>query len=111
MMSIASNGGSPGSRPKKKTRMRVPTPPQRPRPMPPERTPSAMKPITIKPSIAISTQSLPLVEVDASVPDDVDVVVAAGVVVVAGAVVVPAFVVVVAVGAAAELPLKVDAAV
>jgi hypothetical protein len=69
-----------------------------------------MKPITIRPSIAISTQSLPLVEVDASSPDEEDVVVAAGVVVVAGAVVVPALVVVAA-GAAAELPLKVDAAV
>src|SRR3954454_22284480 len=98
MMSIASNGGSPGSSPKKKTRMSVPTPPQRPGPIPPERTPSAMKPITIKPSIAISTQSALLVAVDASSVTAV----VTGVGGVAGAVVVAAVVVVVAAGAAAE---------
>ena len=65
MMSIASNGGSPGSSPKPKTRTSVPTPPHRPRPIPPERTPSAMKPTTIRPSIAISSQSLLLVVVSA----------------------------------------------
>ena len=65
MISIASNGGSPGSSPKKKTRTSVPTPPHRPRPMPPERTPSAMKPTTISPSIAIRNQSVVLVVVDA----------------------------------------------
>jgi len=70
-----------------------------------------MKPITMRPSIAIRTQSLPLVEVDASSPDEDDVVVAVGVVLVAGAVVVPAVVDVVAAGAAAELPLNVEAAV
>ena len=46
MISIALIGGSPGSSPKRKTRTSVPTPPQSPSPMPPERTPRAMKPIT-----------------------------------------------------------------
>src|SRR3954469_8864580 len=58
MMSIALTGGSPGSSPKRKTRMSVPTPPHRPSPMPPDRTPSAMKPTTISPSIAITGQSV-----------------------------------------------------
>jgi len=66
MISIASNGGSPGSSPKKKTRISVPTPPHRPRPIPPDRTPSAMKPTTIRPSIAISSQFVPLVSVCAA---------------------------------------------
>jgi hypothetical protein len=65
MISIASNGGVPGSSPKKKTRISVPTPPHRPRPMPPERTPRAMKPTTTSPSIAIRNQSVLLVVVDA----------------------------------------------
>ena len=57
MISIALTGGSPGSSPKPKTRTSVPTPPQSPRPIPPERTPRAMKPITTSPSIAIRIQS------------------------------------------------------
>ena len=57
MISIALTGGSPGSSPKTKTRTSVPTPPQRPRPMPPERTPSAMNPMTTRPSIATRSQS------------------------------------------------------
>ena len=61
MISIALIGGSPGSSPKTKTRMSVPTPPQSPSPMPPERTPSAMKPITTRPSSAIRIQSLVLI--------------------------------------------------
>src|SRR5881392_3030036 len=65
MISIASNGGSPGSSPKAKTRISVPTPPQRPRPIPPARTPSAMNPTTSRPSIAIRTQFVALVDVDA----------------------------------------------
>ena len=57
MISIALTGGSPGARPKPKTSTSVPTPPQSPRPIPPERTPRAMKPITTSPSIAIRIQS------------------------------------------------------
>jgi hypothetical protein len=70
-----------------------------------------MKPMTMSPSIAISTQSLELVVVEASAPDAAGVVVVAGVVVAVGAVVVLAVVVVASAGAAAELPLNVDAAV
>ena len=65
MISIASNGGVPGSSPKKKTRISVPTPPHRPSPIPPARTPSAMNPTTISPSIAIRNQSVVLVVVEA----------------------------------------------
>ena len=57
MISIALTGGSPGARPKPKTSTSVPTPPQSPRPTPPERTPRAMKPITTSPSSAIRIQS------------------------------------------------------
>ena len=63
MISIALTGGSPGSSPKTKTRMSVPTPPQRPSPMPPVRTPRAMKAMTTRPSIAMRIQSLVLVDV------------------------------------------------
>ena len=60
MIRIALIGGSPGSRPKRKTRTSVPTPPQSPSPMPPERTPSAMKPMTTRPCSATRNQSIVL---------------------------------------------------
>src|SRR5689334_11339879 len=56
MMSIASTGGSPGASWKPKTRISVPTPPHRPRPTTPERTPRAMKPMTTRPWRAINAQ-------------------------------------------------------
>ncbi len=58
MIRIALIGGSPGSSPNTKTSTSVPTPPQSPRPIPPERTPSAMKPMTTRPWTATSTQSI-----------------------------------------------------
>ena len=57
MINIALIGGSPGSSPKPKTRTTVPTPPQSPSPIPPDRTPRAMKPMTTSPSSAIRIQS------------------------------------------------------
>ena len=65
MMSIALTGGSPGSSPKTNTSTSVPTPPQSPSPIPPERTPRAMNPITTSPSSAINTQSVVLMSCSA----------------------------------------------
>ena len=48
----------PGSSPKRNTRMSVPTPPQSPSPIPPERTPRKMKKMTMSPWSAIRNQSI-----------------------------------------------------